>query len=255
MSRKNLIKAFLIIVVVGLVVYFNSLFNNFVWEDFGQLVNNPIAQNVTNIPTFFMGGTYYSDNSGVLIGNLYRPLMVVYFSIVTTLFGLNPFAFHLLQVLIHVANSYLVFLFLKKFLKSKTSFFMALIFLVHPINTETVSYISIVNDPLYFLFGMLGLLALDKSILLSAIFLSFSMFSKESGIMFVTMSFFYSYFFNKRIVVKTFISGILVSAVYIWARMNLLHADLTNTGYFPMERMPLLGRLSLMPAIKRKKAC
>src|SRR3989344_9474682 len=95
----------LLITLIGFILYANSLLNCFVWDDEEQILNNSLVHSVSNIPSFFKGGTFNVSGSPKLIGIYYRPLMTSFFSLLYTLFGPNPFFFHLFQVFIHTANS------------------------------------------------------------------------------------------------------------------------------------------------------
>lgn len=175
--------------------------------------------------------------------------MLVYFSILTSIFGTNAFVLHFAQVLIHIVNSCLVFIFLKRLLKEKTAIFLSIIFLVHPINTETISYISIVNDPLYFLFGMLGLIFLDKSILISGLFLLCSLLSKESGVLFLCIGILYCLLFLKKALKKVFLTYVVIFLIYLLVRIQLAHIGFSSGGFFPMERLSFGQRLLSIPSI------
>lgn len=252
----------MLILCTGLIVYANSLFNGFVWEDWGQLVENPLIKNVANIPRFFTGGTYYEQGNNLLQGNLYRPFMLVYFTVLTSIFGTNAFVFHTAQVLMHLVNAYLVYLIFRRAFGpirhigridlirgEKLSLFLALVFLVHPINAEAVSYISIANDPLFFFFGMLGLLLIPKNIMVMGVLFLISLFSKESGILFLAVSAVYAYLFAKHSFKKVLIVNAIVLAVFLFTRVIVGNIGFGNSGFFPMERIPLVERLIFVPKI------
>lgn len=240
-------KKYLVIVIVGLLLYSNSLTNNFVWEDWDQIADNPVVQNVKNIPTFFSGGTYFESVHGNLTGNLYRPAMLSFFSIISALFGVKPFMFHFSQVILHIANAILVYLLLKKFLKENISFWLSLLFLVHPMNTEVVSYIAITNDALYFFFGILGLLLIPKNLFVSGLLMLLALFSKESGVLFLIMAVPYTFIYYRDALKKVIVMCLIVGAVYMTGRLGLAHIGSVSTGFFPMERLSLLSRISLIP--------
>jgi hypothetical protein len=102
-------KAAIAIAVVGLAVYCSGLGGQFVNDDNGQIVTNVPVHSITNIGTFFAGGTFYNGQGG-LYGNYYRPLMMTVFSAVYSLFGANPLWFHLLQLLLFIACAFVLFL-------------------------------------------------------------------------------------------------------------------------------------------------
>ena len=115
--------------VVGIIVFFNSLFNGFVLDDAWQIIHNKTVHSLANIPLFFSGGTFSSGGGLQLMGDYYRPLMASYFSFVYNLFGATPFPYHLFQVVLHIANATLVFLLFKQFLAKSLSFFWHCYFL------------------------------------------------------------------------------------------------------------------------------
>ncbi len=116
-------------------------------------------------------GEFISDDTSLLVdknlGDLQyilfnRPFPVLglmrYFSF--RLGGLQPFSFHLVNIFIHLANVYLVYL-LINFLSAKNrklAFFTASLFAVHPILTEAVTWISGASYLLYTLFLLGSLL-------------------------------------------------------------------------------------------------
>ena len=119
---------------IGILVYFNSFFGQFVWDDLIYFVNNPEIHSFNLFKLFgeniFNKATYY------------RPIPATYFSLLLNIFGGQTFFYHLIQVVIHIINSILVFKLFSLFFNKKPSFFLSLIFLVHPMNVESVSYIA-----------------------------------------------------------------------------------------------------------------
>src|SRR5260370_28504858 len=109
------LKAINIIVIVGLIVFANSLFNGFVGDDKDYIVNNPFTHTVNLAVSF---GT-----NGFNIVGQYRPIPATYFSILYALFGTTPFPYHLLQILLHVAATTLLYILFRKFLSSGIALF------------------------------------------------------------------------------------------------------------------------------------
>lgn len=74
------------------------------------------------------------------------------------LFGLNPGAHHLVNVIFHTINAILLFLFLNTITGHRyKSFFVALFFSIHPMHVESVAWISERKDLLSTLFFILTL--------------------------------------------------------------------------------------------------
>src|ERR1043166_3573437 len=79
------------------------------------------------------------------------------------LFGLNPAGHHLTNVLLHVANTVLLFLVLRRMTKALwRSAFVAALFALHPLHVESVAWVSERKDVLSTFFFMLTLLAYAK---------------------------------------------------------------------------------------------
>ncbi|MBN2019417.1 MAG: glycosyltransferase family 39 protein [Sedimentisphaerales bacterium] len=76
------------------------------------------------------------------------------------IFGLNAFGHHIISLIIHIANSVLLFLIMVKMTgKIWSSAFVAAAFALHPIHVESVAWISERKDVLSGLFWMLTILA------------------------------------------------------------------------------------------------
>jgi len=210
-------KDYLFIVGLGFFVYLNGLFGAFVWDDINQIQNNTYIYSISNFFKFFLGGTF-SQNNSHLAGLYYRPLMSTVFSLIYSFFGPQVFFFHFFQVSIHILNSLLIFVFLKKFIKKPIAFFSSLVFLIHPINVESVSYISMTQDPLFFLFGIIALLIFQKKTIktgqmaLISFFLFLSILSKETGVLFGILILLYFFTLKKINFFQTF--KVLVSVVF-----------------------------------------
>jgi tetratricopeptide (TPR) repeat protein len=226
-------------------VFLPSLMNGFTVDDFSQFVDNPSIRSLSNIGGFFLGGSFI--NGGSPEGVYYKPLMQVYFALVYSVFGANPIAYHMFQLLLHIANAIAVYFLFKNFFKPIYSFVASLIFLVHPINSEAVYSISAVQEPLFFLFGMLGFLLIIKDkkrwhLLPVLGFFILSIFSKETGFLFLIAAVAYLFLYDyKRI--KAFVMGLwLPVLVYFILRIlsvglvnNPLNAPITGLGFW--ERM------------------
>src|SRR5690349_8265942 len=107
-------KAITFIIIIGLLVYCNALFNGFVGDDNGQIVDNKLIHSLANLPLFFHGSTFYLQQVGQTAGVYYRPMLSTMFALIYALSGPNPFFFHLIQLLLHIVNCILIFLLFKK---------------------------------------------------------------------------------------------------------------------------------------------
>ena len=245
-------KAISIIIVLGFLVYFNGLFNGFVGDDNSQLIDNAMVHSIANIPRFFAGSTFNLD-TGIQVGVFYKPLMQTVFTLIYSVFGEHVFFYHLFQLLLHILNSILLFLFFKFFLKPGWSLILSLIFLVHPINSESVLYISAIQEPLFFFFGILSLLVLvkfksDWYLVLSNVLLLASLFSKESGILFVLSSFLYLLIFDRKRIWRFLGFVIIPLVIYFYLRLNAVGLA-ENPMNTQIARLSLVERMINIPEI------
>lgn len=92
----------------------------------------------------------------------YRPVIELSFWMDNFLWGMNPIVMHLENVVLHCANSLLVFLLCRKVIGNNSkhnlllSFSISLLFALHPVNVEPVVWIAGRTDPMYSLFVLLA---------------------------------------------------------------------------------------------------
>ena len=162
MSKKNLIPV-LILIAVGFSLYAVNLNNKLFWDDDDWIINNPAVHSLSwsNIKFWFTHNTL----AGIgMKSNYYRPFLFFTFAINYVIDGIKPFGYHLLSNLIHIGNAILVFYILNLAIKKRlVAFLAAFFFLIHPLQTEAVTYISGRGDLLVVLFMLLSLLFFLKS--------------------------------------------------------------------------------------------
>lgn len=249
-------KAITWIIIVGLIVYANSFVGQFLLDDQSQIVSNTFVHTILNIPSFFTGGTFFYVTSGAhLTSDYYRPLLSSTIAIIYTLFGTNTFFYHFIQTALHISNAVLLFYFLKRIFTKPISLFLSLIFLVHPIQVESVVYISSIEEELFTLFGMTALLLVRKNRntirngILIFFFLLMSLLSKETGILFVFVLLLYKLlFYRKNLKLYAFFSIVLIG-FYLFLYFYVAKIHFTPLPEIPIEVAPLATRLMTMPAI------
>lgn len=154
-KKTSLIKLILILFAVGFITYASSFKNQFVWDDTHFFYQNQLTQSLTRVNEIFLTNT--TAGAGVS-SNYYRPLTTLSFAIDHQLWGWNPIGLHLTNTLFHVINAILLFLLLLLLRFNKIgSFLISLIFLIHPIQTEAVTYLSSRGDVFYTFFLLLSL--------------------------------------------------------------------------------------------------
>lgn len=156
--RKSLKKSFflpvLIIATIAIGLYSNSLKNGFVYDDKDTILNNTLIKSFDNIPLLFDKIAYFRRSEEVS----YRPVVTFTYFIDDALYGLRPWGYHLTNILLHAINGALLYFFLTLLLTPHVSrftspaFLISLLFVTHPVLTETVNCISYREDLLVFLF-------------------------------------------------------------------------------------------------------
>lgn len=238
-----------ILVIVGFLIYANALFNGFVWDDEEQIVNNTQVHSLASIPGLFFGSTFYNGGAANLSGLYYKPFMMASFALIAAIFGPAPFAFHLFGIVLHIGNSVIVYFLFRRLLKrDMLSFGLAMVFLVHPMNTEAVLYASALQDLLFFFFGTLALLVGRP--VLSALLLLCSLLSKETGAVMVVLTGFFSLLFRPFQITRRLGIAILgVLAMYAWLRFGVANIFVNKHGIAPISTLPFTGRLLNVPAL------
>src|SRR5262249_47618250 len=89
----------------------------------------------------------------VAVDSYYRPLFNVLFTMNYAIFGTKAWGWHLVNVLIHSAVTYLVFVVVRELTGWPwVALFTAGLFAVHPAHAESISWVSGITDPLMAMF-------------------------------------------------------------------------------------------------------
>lgn len=247
-------KVALLITVAGFLVYSTGLFNAFQGDDTSQIVNSIPVHSIAHIRLFFEGSTFYNGQGlKPLTGYYFRPLMLVVYSLIYTLFRSYPIFFHIIQLALCIGSTYLLYLILKGPLKRPIALVMSLLFLIIPINSQAVFEISSLDDVLFFFFGILALYLLinrksNRSLLLVVGCLFLSLLSKESGILFILLSCLYLYWYNRKRLVL--FALFIIPPLIIYAALRIHAIGLfTNPHNAPIDNISLLGRIMTAPSI------
>ncbi len=131
-------------VCAAVILYGTGLNNDMVGlDDHSATVDNPAVRD----------GRFFS---GFNLG-MYAPLTWLGYALAQALGGGAPFWYHLLSLIVHAVNVYLVYRFFLQLEASPVgSAVMAFIFAVHPIQVEAVAWIAGFSTPLYTLFYLLA---------------------------------------------------------------------------------------------------
>jgi len=248
---------YLVIASLIFLVYFRSLFFNFTYLDDNVLILDNIffLKNINNISKAFQLEVFHVLHSSAAY---YRPMLTVSFIFDAQLSGTNPFMYHLTNILIHMAVSCLLFLFLIKLdLRKDLSLLFSALFAVHPTLTQAVSWIPGRNDSLLALYLLSSFLSLhyyletkkNKWLATHSIFFALSVFTKESAVIFPVFLAYYLLVIKR----KQMFSGKLTNLYAIWPSIAFVwflmrsSALVNPVGYTPMSIIQTITKNS--PAV------
>ncbi|RJP75673.1 MAG: tetratricopeptide repeat protein [Candidatus Abyssobacteria bacterium SURF_17] len=148
------IAAFLLLILAIALVYANSLSVDFIYDDYAFVYNNEAIRTFTPIGKFLFSPEAFSHP---VSGHVYRPLASFTFALNYALNGLNPFGYHLVNILLHALNVFLVFILLQQLgFQHQSSFVGALMFAVHAVHSEAVTWIAGRGNMLFLFFFLLA---------------------------------------------------------------------------------------------------
>lgn len=151
-NRLSVILFLLVFVVFG-----NGIFNEYALDDefYTAGANKMTLKGVKGIPEIFTSRTFYNNDGS---GYSYRPIAVSSFALEIQLFGEKPHLSHFINVAIFAWCVVLLFGLMRSWFgeeKTLLAFLVSLLFLVHPIHTETVDNIKCRDELLALLFAIL----------------------------------------------------------------------------------------------------
>lgn len=233
---------------MGFFIYFFNLNNQLFWDDEDWIINNNFVHAIswTNIKFWLT----HNVLAGVgFQSNYYRPFLFFTFAFNYVISGVEPLFWHLTSNFIHLANAVIVFILLKKFAGKLIAFITALIFTIHPLQTEAVAYISGRGDSLVAMFILLALWFFMKDIsrpairykLIAISFLVLGLLSRETGIVFPFLALFlYVSFVSKEKFLVSIKKGLVKTWPYFgmvifYVVLRLTYLNFVNTLNFYTE--------------------
>jgi len=146
-SKKLFLFAAILIILFGFITYSGTLKGQFIWDDYNLVVKNPAVSDWSYITRIF------NENLGYGIAQAhsssFRPLQTLTYMIDHSIWGMEAHGFHLTNMLFHILAGLGCFCLLFLFIKDPLlAFITAIFFVIHPIQTEAVTYISGRAEPL-----------------------------------------------------------------------------------------------------------
>jgi protein O-mannosyl-transferase len=217
-GRASLVRALGLLVAVTGLALSPVLFADFIrLDDHSHLFNNPHLQRMSFAGLVELWTKPYF--------NLYIPITYSAWWVLAMVGGLtrqSAWLFHALNLTIHLVNTALVFLLLRTLMRlrqepasrdtEKVAWLAAFVFALHPLQVETVAWVSELKGGLAMMFGLLGLLGhcrSGKRVVTGACFVV-AMLAKPSAIVFPGMVF----LVDRILLGKSLRHAVLVPAIY-----------------------------------------
>jgi tetratricopeptide (TPR) repeat protein len=185
LPAKKHYRELLIILIITFLVYIPCLKAGFVnWDDPDYVNEIFFNRGLSDFKVFI---------TTPIQGN-YHPLTVFSLLLNYSISGMNGWSYHLVNLLLHLANCVLVFR-LALLLSNRNSliaFVTSILFGIHPMHVESVAWVTERKDVLYGLFFLAGLISYTKYIdtgnrkqyWLTVVFLILSLLSKPAAVIF-----------------------------------------------------------------------
>jgi len=271
---KHLLPALLICISLG--AYANTLLNGFVYDDLFQVLQNEWIKDVRALPAIFLNSAWaFNENTPPI--NYYRPVMHLVYMLDYSLVGLEPWFFHLTNVLIHTSNTLLVFFITARLLNTHQNdtggreepggrgllrycpppLVAAVFFALHPVNTEAVAWVAAIPELTYTFFCLFSLYLyitsppLSRRFFLSLLCFFLATLSKETALSLPLLLFAYDRTVRREgyaLSLQRYLPFAVVMGAYALLRLYALggmapqapkHGYLTTFQYF-INVFPLL---------------
>ncbi|MDO8662306.1 MAG: tetratricopeptide repeat protein [Candidatus Omnitrophota bacterium] len=255
MNKSKLILFIGILFILALscaAAYSNSVHNPFIWDDDALVVKNPLLSNWSNLPKVFTSDLYPGVTAG---SNFYRPLQTISYIWDYHFWQLDPFGYHLSNIILQILVSLLVFLLTRIMLKdTKIALAAALLFALNPLHTEAVTYISGRAEMLMGLFLLASLILFIKGHRVFSL-LSFicGLLSKELSVVFPLVILAYLFYYKReklkkaRYLLKSVLPFLIIDLIYLILRSGLLHFATIRPP--ALTKYPFILRVIVFPKV------
>ncbi|MBP9854060.1 MAG: tetratricopeptide repeat protein [Candidatus Omnitrophica bacterium] len=228
-EKKKKIRWLLLFAVIlcGFLVYSSSLKGELIWDDNILIRNNSDLRDWGHLKEVFFGnlggeGLYYKHSS-------YRPVQTLTYMVDYSIWKLNPFGYHMTNIICHLLAAGLLYIFIFKIFSSNyLSFITAFLFVLHPTHTEAVTYISGRADPLSAVFMLASMIfylrSQEKEKMLNHVMMAvmyiLGILSRENALMVPVFILVYHAAIRLKINWRPMIIYASIAAFYIYLRVK-----------------------------------
>jgi len=263
-TRSIWVRDLFLLIILCSVLYANSLNGFFVADDLAYVVSNRLVLEGGDFLSYF--GEGFCEASFIGKGcPYYRPLLNLSFRLDYLMWGMDPFGFHLTNVLIHILVVLLFYIVIRVVFQQRLVAIVAsLLFAVHPIHVESVAVVFTRSDSpvtFFFLLSFLGFYFYLKrsrwslyAYILSLIAFVMALLTKEMGITIPVIFLAYDLIWVRRWRgVKdlmgrwtSYLPFVMVWILYFGVRTVVLAA---GTKHIFMGETSLMERLLIVPIL------
>jgi len=155
-KQKHALIVVAILCVVTAVVFVNIFKNDFVgYDDQNLIVKNQRIRSLSPTGITRMFAPEHRGN--------YQPLRTLSYALDYAVWGMRPLGFHLTNIILHTATVILVWLLFRRLTPEPVAVLAAVIFAVHPIHVESVTWMSARKDVLCLTFFLSAMLLYERS--------------------------------------------------------------------------------------------
>ena len=237
----------LIILAITFIVFSPALKDGFTnWDDNLYVTDNTLIKSIS-----FDNLRKFGDN---VAGN-FHPLTMISLAVNYYFHKLDPFYYHLTNILFHLLNTVLVFFLVKKISRKNIfiTFFTTLFFAIHPMHVESVAWVSERKDVLYSFFFLAGLLLYylyiekRKGLLLLAVFLLFvlSDLSKSAAVVFPVLLLLIDYYEGRKLNTKVLLEKLPFLLIAVWIGIIAIHTQSQSNAIGDFKYYSLLERIRI----------
>jgi protein O-mannosyl-transferase len=236
---KSVLFQYIFIAIFGFILYGNTVKHDYALDDKRLILENKSVQK-GKFKELITHGTFYgfnADNSGA-----YRPLSMVYYSVIYKAGKGKPYLFHLFNILLYTLSTILV-LEIFKFIFRENNLLLSLagafLFIVHPIHTEVVANIKSADEILCLLFSLLSIILWikylknheTKNISFSFFFFILALLSKETAVAYLPVfaALFLIFPGELKKVIKPFLFFPLLTIGYLFLRSSILTDSIVHS--------------------------
>jgi tetratricopeptide (TPR) repeat protein len=243
MNKNTTLLSLILIALLGFAVYGNSLTGKFIWDDEHFITDNEDVRSLSNIGKVFIKDEIVSAGKPMAF---YRPLHMALNIIDYAVWELDERGYHLTNIILHILAALCVYWLFCVLLGSNfLPLIIGVLFVIHPVHTEAVSYISGRADPLSLLFMLLCFIFYVKSgnlkhkpfYLLAVTSFLLALFSRENTLILPLLLVLYHYSFKDKLTAKRFLPICAAALFYIILRVFILSAPAAVQTTFT-QRIP-----------------